>query len=397
MKRQIVFLEGFITIPTFKLAQALKLTNKYETVLILFSNYNKGNIKYLEQAYDKVIYFNLGDKRSLKSPKDILKLYKMWNGSKKKLFVKKIDKLNPWIVQITGPELFPLIFARSFKNTPVIYFAHDIFKPFFKNKIFNKKFSKGVVMNQLIEYICFKKFDGILHKGEENELNLLNIKIKVPEMQYLSGCLDESILKPDFNKKIKKNNEFSLVFAGRPGVFWKGDDSFFKIVDIITSQEIHFHIYYPSNSSDIKTKFLKLAKDNKYFHLHKELSGKKLSIALSKYDFGIIPDFPDFSIIGENFMKTSFATKIMAYLEAGLPTIVSERIIFTSKFIEKNKIGASISYWDLKDLNEFLSKIQYKKLLKNVEKCQEKYLMSNVVKNIIPFYEKVFKNYYESP
>lgn len=396
MKKQIVFLESFLTHPTFKLARALKLTGKYETVLIIFSNLNQEKINFLQRAYDKILHLNLGENRSINNLKGVLNIAKLWKSNKKKEFIKKINNLNPWIVQITGPELFPLLFTKYFKNSPIIYFSHDAFKPFLKNKFFNKKLSKGVLLNQLIESICFKKFEGILYKGVKNELNLLRIKVNVPEMQYLSGCLDECMLKPNLRKKLKKGKEFHLVFAGRPGVFWKGDDSFFKIVNIITSQKIHFHVYYPPNSYDTEAKFLKLATKNSYFHLHKELSGKKLSIALSKYDFGIIPDFPDFSIIGEDFMKASFATKVMAYLEAGLPTIVSKGLIFTSKFINKNKIGVSINYNDLNNLNEILSKVNYKDLLKNVEKCQEKYRMSQVVKEIVPFYEEVSRQFSKS-
>ena len=396
MKKQIVFLESFLTIPTFKLARSLKLTGKYETVLVISSNFNEKNKEFLKKAYDKIIYLDLGTQRNMNNIKGVLKVVKLWRSDEKKKFIKKIKSLNPEIVQITGPELFPLLLARLFKNVPIVYFAHDIFKPFFKNKFFNKKLSKGILLNQLIEFICFKKFEGILHKGEKNELNLLKIKIKCPEMQYLSGCLDEWIININSEKLSKKDKQTHLVFAGRPGIFWKGEDSFFRIVNIITSQKIHFHVYYPSNNSVTEAKFLELANKNSYFHLHKELNGKKLSIALSKYDFGIIPDFPDFSIIGEDFMRTCFATKVMAYLEAGLPTIVSQRIIFTSKFIDENKIGVTIDYNDLNNLNEILSKVNYKGLLRNVEKCQKKYRMSQVIKKIIPFYGGVSRRFHKS-
>jgi len=119
MKKQIVFVEHPTTTYTYKIARSLKLTGRYETVLITFSKIDKS---FLSKAYDKIFNFELSHKINLKN---LLRFPRQIISKEFKNFLKNIRSLNPYIFQITGPDLFTTIFMFFMKEKPKVYFAYD--------------------------------------------------------------------------------------------------------------------------------------------------------------------------------------------------------------------------------------------------------------------------------
>jgi hypothetical protein len=388
-KKQIVFVEQVYSIPAYKLARTLKLKENYELILILFNKVDKEAEKFLYGAYDKIILFDIGDVRNL-SFSNWKRIIKLFFSKDHFNFRSEIKKLKPYIVQFTGPELNPALSMFLFRKFKRIYFSHDIWKPYFKKISLKKDSGRMLLINRLVEYFCFKYSDGVLHKGPKEELINLKIKTKGNDLQYLSGCFDEWIIKPnEKNKYFNEDKEFHLVYAGRPWVSAYGHSSYLDVIKIITDQEIHFHIFSPSINFKDKKEFLGLETTNPYFHLHEELRGKNLNEELAKFDFGIIPDFIDYSKIRKEFMAISLATKIFTYFESGIPIIVSRDLEFTSEIVELEKSGISINYSDLKNLRKILSSLKLTDLKKNVVRAQEDFKTSNIVENIVSFYDKI--------
>ncbi len=378
-KKKIVFVESFFNVPTFKIACALKKTGKYETILILLSKDDKKNLK---KAFDKIFIFDL---KFNPTPRGLINFFRKIKSKEGKKFLEKMKKINPYVFQITGPELVTLWFMYFLKKKVKIYYAYDIWK--FYDKKFSLKKNSGIMQffHKFIERVHFKIADGILHKGPPGELNLLSYKVDALDLSFIPYCLDEWIFPPT---KKKRGKEIHLVYAGGLWISWEGHISFLKIIEIITSQKIHFHIFSPYDlSMDV---YKKIEKSNKYFHIYgKEDKQKILNKKLSKFDYGILFDFYDTSMINELWPKTSLGNKIFSYIEAGLPVIINDQLEFTSKIIKDNKIGFSVNYENLKNLRKILMKQNYKQLQKNVQKTQEKFKLSKNIEKLERFYEKV--------
>jgi len=394
MKKQIIFIEPFFTIPAFKIAKSLKKYKDYETILVIFTKVNEKTEKFLKDAYDKIITLEINDPRKL-SFSNYIGIFKSLRGNKSKNLYKELKSLKPYLVQITGPETRTFFSRHLFKNYPLVYFAHDVWKPYIKKLSFKKNTGRAIPINKLIEKSLFKRADGVLHKGHENELETLKIKTKGNNLQYLSGCLDDWIINPNLKSKYsKKDKESHFVYAGRPWIEWEGHVSFKEVIEKVTSQKIHFHIFTPPLSDNDAKIFNELEAKNKYFHFHGELNGEKLNKELSKFDYGTIPDFYDFNLTGREFADITFGTKILTYLEAGIPMLISDTMGYTLKVVCDNNLGYEISYNDLEDLNKYLKNKNIS--LKNIKKAQNDFRMSRIIKNIIPFYEKIHKKFYKN-
>ncbi|MEM2956113.1 MAG: hypothetical protein QW041_00850 [Candidatus Pacearchaeota archaeon] len=111
--------------------------------------------------------------------------------------------------------------------------------------------------------------------------------------------------------------------------------------------------------------FKSITKTNIHFHWHDCLRGKELSKELSKFDYGIIINFIDNSVIRKEFTDISFATKVFTYFEAGIPVINPVELKFTSKII--GDAGFSISYNNLKNLSQILNSKDYNAYLKAIK------------------------------
>jgi hypothetical protein len=382
VKKQIVFVEHPNTTYTYKIARSLKLTKEYETVLITFSKVDK---KFFSKAYDKIIVFELSHKVNLKS---LLKLPLRLLWKEFKIFLKEIKNLNPFIFQITGPDLFTAFILSMLNKKPKIYFAYDIWA--FNDKNFKyKKIQIKEFFQKKIEKMCFKKANGIIHKSAPESLKLLNYPTNKPTLLPGPLCLDEFVIPP----KRKRGKEIHIAYAGAPVAECKWRVSFLKIVKEITAQKMYFHTYgtCPSRRDE---KLFKLEEEkNPYFHMHKTLTPKDLKKEISKYDYGIVPAFLNNLIIDPRLGQTSVAYKMFDYTEAGIPIILGVPCKFSSKIVEENKIGICVEYKDMKNLKEILNKMNYKEMQENIKIAQEKNRLSKKIKEFERFYELVVNKY----
>lgn len=383
MKKQIVFIEPRPTPPDFKIARALKLSGKYETILITFSKVNK---EYYSKAYDKIFVYELIDVPSLNN---LINFFKQFFDKKLRNFIEEVRKLDPYIVQITGLNIFTMFNFYLFKNKKNIYYAYDIWEPYKKKFSIKKGSGRMIYFNTFNEKICFKIADGILHKGPADELKLLTYgeKIKVPDLSFLPGCLDEWNLKPKI-RPLKK--DIKIVYAGGSWITWKGHVSFLDIIQKVTSQKIHFYMYDSSLTEESEKTYKELEKKDKFFHLCEKASFDSLSKKLSEYDFGILPDFVyDTKVVNPLFSKITMANKIFSYIESGLPVIISDQLEFMKKIIEENNVGFAVKYEELDSLRKIIEKKDYKKISRDIGKFQKDFSSSKNIRLIEEFYEKV--------
>jgi glycosyltransferase involved in cell wall biosynthesis len=386
-KKQIVFIEPKPTVNLYRIARSLKLTEKYETILVCFSEVDR---KFFGKAYDKVLILELNHKMDHKFLITFINLLRKISSREGKSFFKKIREMKPYIFQITGPDLFSLMAISNLKkNIPKIYYANDIWGVEKRNSLFKKFGIKGE-FQKICERICFKMVDGILNKHSPGQYELLSYDIVIPKMSLSPYPLDEWI----FPTKKKKNKEIHIVYGGSPSYLSrKNNISFLKIIKIITSQKIHFHTYGPCSNDKDNLILIQESKDNKYYHLHKKVTPYDLNKEMSEYNFSIFPEFWASSEIESNpgVVKTEMSTRMTNYIEAGLPIIISTQQEYIKNIIEKHGIGFSINLRDLKNIRKILEQKDYNELQKNIKKFQEEFKWSKKIKEIESFYNKVIK------
>ncbi|MBI2004029.1 hypothetical protein HYS72_01040 [Candidatus Pacearchaeota archaeon] len=371
MKKQIVFIEYFPTIHGYKVAKGLRKSGRYETVLISF---NKVDRKFFGTGYDKIINLEVSQKINFKNLFFFIR--KMFSKEWSKFFA-EIKSLNPYIVQVNNLDLLTrLSLFLIDAKVPKIYYAYDILA------FYRKKFSMRENFLKKIEKYYFKKMDGILHKGPREELTLLDYPVNVPDLALLPGCLEDWTYVP----KKKNMKEIHLAVAGPPLESDYYINPFKNIIREITFQKIHLHIY---GKSLLNNKyFLKEEKNNSYFHYHDKVSPDELNKEISNYHYGLVSDFFN-KLINPLWLKTSIGNKMYNYLEAGLPIIMTNDLQAMADIVKKHKIGICIDYKDIKELKNILKGIDYEKLQKNIKVAQKELNISNLIKDLESFYEKV--------
>jgi hypothetical protein len=385
-KKQIVFIEPLPNVSMYRLARSLRLTGKYETILFSFSKVDK---EFFSKAYDKIFVLELSHHLKVKNLFDLSK--KMLNGEVK-TFLTQIENMNPYLFHITGPDSFSLMTLNFIKNNlcSKIYYSNDLWGSDARNFFFTKNFwIKGESL-KFCENRCFRLVNGALHKMSLEEFEYLKYNVNLPKITLPLGCLDEWTFLP----KQKKDKEIHIAYGGSPNVIGDESISFMEIIKTITLQGIHFHTYGPCLNEKTDQIFNKESKKNKYYFNHKKVTPYKLNEEISHYTYGILLSFFEQSKADSNpaIVKTQLSSRMVNYIEAGLPIIVNRQCQYMTEIIEKNNIGFSIGVGDLKNLKKIIEQKDYPQFQKNVKKFQKEFRWSKKIKDIEEFYEKVIKN-----
>lgn len=242
-----------------------------------------------------------------------------------------------------------------------IYFPYDMtnFYPKYNVDIKGKIIQK---IQRKLEEILFRISNKIIHKGMKEELKYLKFYNKIknkPEYLFREFVEPNSILiqKCKNSKKLsKKDNQIHLVYVG--GLYLKErpeTESFWKFYPKITKQKLHLHIY-SEQSREVIEKFRIIETENPYFHYEGFKKHSDLLKELVKYDYGLMLFGKDELTEQKLIQKVAFGNKIFDYISANIPSIVSKEQLTLSNFIEKNNIGISIKYNNIKYLHNHLKK-----------------------------------------
>ncbi len=380
-KKQIVFIEPQATVNSYRIARSLRLTEKYETILFSFSKVDRD---FYGKAYDKIFDLELSHKLKFKN---LVNLFKKMLSKEKKYFFKKIEEMNPYIFQITGPDLFTLMALLHLKKSvPKIYYANDIWGAEKRSFLFRTFKMKGE-FQRICEKICFRMVDGILNKSSPKQFESLNYDVPVPRISLHPSPLDEWTFSP----KKKKNKEIHIAHGGCPTLSLKTNVHFLEVIKILAPQKIYLHSFGPCAAEKENLILLQESKENKYYCPHKKVSPYVLNKEMSEYTFGIFADFWMKTNSNPGVVKTDMGTKMTNYIEAGLPIIVSEQMEYIADIVNEQGIGFVVKFKDLKNLKKIIEKQNYSQLQKNVKKFQEKFKMSVMIKEIESFYEQVIR------
>ncbi len=281
---------------------------------------------------------------------------------------------------------FPNI-ARQFLNKPYIHDMQDVYTIYY-----DKNTSLNWLQKELPhEAECLTQADGIVaHSLEPNvALRQLHCKKKPKTIFFPLYCDDDFFHN---NTKTLNENDIHLVYAGgvagshrNPAQY--GNIQFHGLIKTLTEQKLHFHIYpSPSNIRADYEEYENLGEQNPYFHFHEPIAQQKLSKELSKYHFGLLPFFKSLSEQSDLKLKYATTLKLFNYLEAGIPVIVSEDIIFQNKILNRYEVAINVNIESIKTVSEKIEKSNYSSLLLNVSEGRKKLSLQNNIIRLKNFY-----------
>jgi len=261
-------------------------------------------------------------------------------------------------VSSTHNQMIFLYYVLSLINKK-IYFPYDItnFYPNVNTSIKSKIKQK---IERKLEEILFRISDKIIHKGMKEELKYLKFYNKIkdkPDYLFREFLRTNEMQRYHNSKKLFKNdNEIHLVYVG--GLYLKErpeTESFWKFYPKITKQRLHLHIY-SKQPKEIIEKFRIIETKNPYFHYEGFKYHDDLLKELTKYDYGLMLFGKDELAEQKLIQKVAFGNKIFDYISANIPSIVSKEQVALSNFVEKNDIGISIKYKNIKNLGKYLKR-----------------------------------------
>ena len=240
---------------------------------------------------------------------------------------------------------------------------------------------------------CLQLSDGLIGQSLEPNVALRKYgNIKPPTLFFPLYCDNDFF---QTNIKILDAEDIHFVYAG--GVAGSHRDKtqfgtiqFHHLIQVLSDQQIHFHIYpSPSNFKADYKEYEEISIQNKYFHFHQSVSQDQLAVELSKYHFGVLPFFKGNT--GQSAEKFKYATtlKLFNYIEAGIPILVSEDLVYQNWIIKRNNAGVTIKENDLSNMKEVIAALDYPTLVSNVIKNREVISLKAHIPRLIDFYKNV--------
>jgi hypothetical protein len=240
---------------------------------------------------------------------------------------------------------------------------------------------------------CLQLSDGLIgHSLEPNVALRKYGKIKPPSLYFPLYC-DNDFFKR--NIKSLDLDDLHLVYAGGVASSQRdkaqyGAIQFHDLIRVISGQKIHFHIYpSPTNFRADYEEYEQMSRHDSYFHFHHSVSQDQLASELNKYHFGLLPFFQIKS--GQSAEKFKYATtlKLFNYIEAGIPILVSEDLVYQNRVIKRSDAGLTIREEDISRLKEIISTIDYASLVAGLMRKREEISLDMHIPRLFKFYRQI--------
>ncbi len=282
---------------------------------------------------------------------------------------------------------FPNIARKSLSNK-YVHDMQDVYTIYYNGSVKLRWLNKELPY----EAECLKRANGIIAHSLEPQAALRILKPeKKPRTIFFPLYCDDDFFKN--TTKTFSSDDIHLVYAG--GVAGRhrntsqyGNIQFHSLIEMLTDQHLHFHIYpSPSNMRADYEEYYQIAKTNPYFHFHEPVDQDRLASELSQYHFGLLPFFQSKSEQSPLKLKYATTLKLFNYLEAGLPVIVSQDIIYQNWILNRYHMAVNINEKNVSQLREKIELADYENLLRNVHKGRIKLSLKTNIRRIISFYE----------
>ncbi|PKM50829.1 MAG: hypothetical protein CVV02_10065 [Firmicutes bacterium HGW-Firmicutes-7] len=274
------------------------------------------------------------------------------------------------------PDYLTVLFSTT--NKPIIHDTHDMMS-----------LRSDLTIEQVVfEYLANVKSTGNIYVNPLiRDIAVARFNLKDKPILNLHSFIEQEQL-PDkiYEKSSKKDGDLHCVFEG--GLLGTpGHHRYLEPIFLMLAQNhIHVHLHCQVNPDYIK----ELVDKSSYIHYEGLTSPKNLITEMTKYDVGLAI----FNMTEKNktFLDTAFPNKIWDYLAAGLPILFSDLLSFRA-FAAQSKVGKVLNLNE--DIRKQVEEISRIKIDQDILK-KKKWLMNDVVQDIISFMEAVKSTYYNS-
>ncbi len=228
------------------------------------------------------------------------------------------------------------------------------------------------------EKLLLERADAVVHFLSDEAITwFLNkgVKVKGPAKVVYAACMPELSPNRHLEKLSRRDGEFHLVHAtgvARPGSSptLAGYADHRKKWARIVQQGIHVHAYFSHIDTGDKqwAHYHQLARRSPYFHIERQLEFDDLLVAMTQYDYALkhwdlsrLAVYPEF----KNYLTTNF----FAYLQAGLPCIVSPTMNAETRLVQQYGIGVVVEENEIPQLRQMLDTQDNHKLTQRVREA----------------------------
>lgn len=244
------------------------------------------------------------------------------------------------------------------------------------------------------EEFLFKNIEGIVFQDSPQSIECLCERYDVTGLKGLhfqSYPLQEWLQPP---REKSTPPPWRLVYAG--GIHSNQDrtnDGYFltrsllELIPAITSQNIQFDIYnaYDRTGQGYE-EFIALAREDPLFNYFPALANHNLAPVLSTYDWGwYVLDFKK-TVVKKQFYQECFGSKFWAYVEAGLPILISPEHTYMAGLAKDLGIGLPFAASQIGDLRQVLDQADRDRFCSQLDLIQQEYIMEKQIKRLEDFY-----------
>ena len=367
--KTIVFVGEFLPPRIPRMAKWLKRESEFYFILLC---HERGFVeKYTDASFDETHLFR--------------------NNWHLKRLLKKIKHID--LIHGFAPKSYYCNVARKFVKAPYIHDMQDVYATYY---------GLNPTLNWLKQELphereCLANADGVVaHCLEANvAFRKYGITKKPPTLFFPLYCDDDFFQE---HTKIFNPNEIHLVYAGgvagshrNPKQY--GNIQFHNLIETLSKQKIHFHIYpSPSNMSADYEEYESIARSNSFFHFHESVSQQSLAKELSKYDFGIHLGFINDHKHQQSADKYKYCTtlKLFNFIEASLPMIISDNLIYQSWMLERHSAGVVINRQELFNLKSKLLEKDYSMRISELIANRSRLSLFKNTVRLMTFYNRIF-------
>ena len=398
--KTIVFARNGISPRMYNHAFALKQSKKYRLVLFC-KNYDSYTLAPFKKVFDEIICYqpHVLDIKNFVLAQNVKSLPMVHH-------IKGIitEILEPPIKKISWkrvPNIFKSIDADAYSCCGADILTELVLKNTDKPVIMdlhNGSASAGIENlpkeEQVIDKYCYENVAGIIHRGSKHEIKYYKdhgYKIKCPIHVYLDSTNHDLFADVNTKKLSKEDGEIHIVGMGAG----MNELDLHELIYKLIKQKMHYHLYlvpYSNVGIRVFRKLVEMNKTEKYFHFHQALPFDKIVKETAKYDFAAKIDTPDhLNRFLPIYPKIGVAYRIYAFLDAGLPVLLSDSWINMFNILNKYKAVIPVSHEGISTLRKTLESYNYEKLKKNVIKAREGLSIKKQKDGLVKFYDSIIE------
>jgi glycosyltransferase involved in cell wall biosynthesis len=236
---------------------------------------------------------------------------------------KKYDLIH--VHSVPDFEVFATILAKL-TGTKVILDIHDVVPELFASKFHASNGSILFKMLLFMERLSMAYSDHVIIANHIWHERVISRSVSPYKCTVVMNYPDPVIFKKSVSP-VKPKDKFILIYPGTLSIH-QGIETAIKAVNILRDKipEIEFHIYGKGTDEEYFIDLVKKLKLEQMVHFKNIVPIEKLPEVICSADVGVEPKFKN------SFSNEAFSTKILEFMQMGIPVIASDTLVHTYYF-----------------------------------------------------------------